>query len=1174
MGKKYRSLRSQRREILRKTETDFKNKPEKILYSFKYIFTKEDRSKALWKLTSNQRAIVFGFQLPKTFSELRKGGVTYYHDDYLKEIEWYCNEILIYYNQINSFLIYEVEFEKYFLLGDYESATAILDKIENEICISHWLIEKRLLVAEYEASFQKGKEVLANIVSEENEILTNILAQYSSTRFEKDISPRKSYNIISAFTDKHSTKIQNYLVFKLKFFDKLNHQNKGAILNIDNASSIIDKYRSFLTTVKLSVSESTIPNDLLEILRKELPALSAKIRDTELDKIISILGINQINISDSTKSFVNILDLYVEEKYEDVIEACKIFMPNNPAILELYEIFVRASINIAMEVQNPFPEKSIANAILENYSHIVKKDGETNASFQNATKHFYSVQNSAWCYTLFSFINFERSIYDNSFKYSRCGLIHGQYVNPLLSVYHTDLESSLYFLEFLKEALPESLVIDFWQKFNYAYRQGDFSQIFLWESKSFRHNLYFIRALQFVGLHEEAIEKVDALLNNESFSRHLLIQHNYEDVLYLKFVSTLILGDYEESINLATGIVIKNPNVHNKFHYESLFRIILDSSDDALYRNISCVILLNQYQQSNSSIWIAFDNFLCSYGLDYPHELGSCREMFDRNKLIYFLRNIAKQDVYYSSHNYESQDDLDNERIEVCLLLAEIDQDNIEEYYSEISEITRAQLIRKGIKQIDESRIYVDVKGIKKSLDKDLRENFIRSQNLLNVPLDQLDKIIENSGRVVIPYYSKSYDNKNEITDLNIKLTSFSRFEIFVDSFYKIRDKFIASNEFGIDTYLSMRIRHGTLLGEIRSVFENFNLITKKDSATGNYLPNSYWLSKFSFNSTNIESEFNNIFSELSLQIDDSSDEFKNKILQIKTESKASDGLFDYSFSSDDLFKLFRMKMADINNYDDFYDAMIDVLWEKTEMNLANVRYYISTVLKPKVDRFLSTSKLEIEKLISRLQYPTINELIREITSCQTSISVEFDKISQWFQRTNNKNINDFTIELPINASLSAIRRLYPTYSTLSPSLSVNANTIFDGEFFANFTDIFQILLHNIIKHSHLNPTDLCSSINVFEIDKGLQIVTKSNFDRDRDLREMNEIIVATSKQLATIETIEKTRKEGGTGFLKIKKILQTDLLRTKYTIQLFPVDENRVFHSEIIFEIENLQKN
>ena len=169
--------------------------------------------------------------------------------------------------------------------------------------------------------------------------------------------------------------------------------------------------------------------------------------------------------------------------------------------------------------------------------------------------------------------------------------------------------------------------------------------------------------------------------------------------------------------------------------------------------------------------------------------------------------------------------------------------------------------------------------------------------------------------------------------------------------------------------------------------------------------------------------------------IDKLSEELKNKWLQVKTEKKASDGLFDYSYNEPELLSLFTDKFGAIDVYDDFFNEVIFELWERTEHNLAEIRDYISKEIKTKNINLLLNLSSKLEELINKTENTRLNELIRNITSCQTSIGTEFDKISLWFRRTNNKSINEFYLDLPIDASLTTLRRIYPEYSLLNQIL-------------------------------------------------------------------------------------------------------------------------------------------
>jgi hypothetical protein len=96
----------------------------------------------------------------------------------------------------------------------------------------------------------------------------------------------------------------------------------------------------------------------------------------------------------------------------------------------------------------------------------------------------------------------------------------------------------------------------------------------------------------------------------------------------------------------------------------------------------------------------------------------------------------------------------------------------------------------------------------------------------------------------------------------------------------------------------------------------------------------------------------------------------------------------------------------------------------------------------------------DIDTLASKNEYPEINEIIRNITSCQTDIKYELDKISEWFRRTNNKSINEFDINLPVDATLTTLKRLFKDYNQIEPNIICNCNIKFEGEYFPHFNYI------------------------------------------------------------------------------------------------------------------------
>lgn len=179
----------------RKLERDVKYKKkinipvQEILFNLKYSYEDEHKQfKILDSLDDKQFFSINGNPLPKSYAQLGESGHTYTHNDFIKEIKWYTYNLKKNFNKINAFLKLEDDVYSNILLGNYDTAKGIIENIDKSICVSHWSIEQSLIIAEYQNGFKKNKETLANIISHDNQDLTNIFAKYQSVRVEKNLS--------------------------------------------------------------------------------------------------------------------------------------------------------------------------------------------------------------------------------------------------------------------------------------------------------------------------------------------------------------------------------------------------------------------------------------------------------------------------------------------------------------------------------------------------------------------------------------------------------------------------------------------------------------------------------------------------------------------------------------------------------------------------------------------------------------------------------------------------------------------------------------------------------------------------------------------------------------------------------------------------------------------------
>ena len=129
---------------------------------------------------------------------------------------------------------------------------------------------------------------------------------------------------------------------------------------------------------------------------------------------------------------------------------------------------------------------------------------------------------------------------------------------------------------------------------------------------------------------------------------------------------------------------------------------------------------------------IAYDEFLMAHNCRRPSELKPSIHKFEPDALRYFLRYVCVQEVMDVSFDvYESSREIEEERIAVCQWLSEIDPDKRVEYSEEIVSLTKLINIQDGLRDVDSSRIYVDVEAIERWAEKEMSESFDRYRLLV-----------------------------------------------------------------------------------------------------------------------------------------------------------------------------------------------------------------------------------------------------------------------------------------------------------------------------------------------------------------------------------------------------------------------------------------------------------
>lgn len=555
----------------------------------------------------------------------------------------------------------------------------------------------------------------------------------------------------------------------------------------------------------------------------------------------------------------------------------------------------------------------------------------------------------------------------------------------------------------------------------------------------------------------------------------------------------------------------------------------------------------------------AAEDFLESHGVMRPSELAPFAERFNQNLLLYYLRYVCVESVMDSSIAYLGSRELAEERQAVCSLLATIDPANADIYTAEAHEIGRRLAIQRRLREIETSRIYVDVEGVRRASEAKVREAFNRYTAYLRDGIDEetsltLREVTRKADSGDVDALIAMHLPHNEVRSLLAGILS------------DVRDEFVSSTEHGLDGYLSVRVRHGTLSNELRIPMESNNLITQTDGETGLYKENKYWIEYFDLETdeSRILSDKLNVFSR---GFDELVQEMKDTWIQVKRRPE-DPGLFDFVPREFEI-SFIASRTNENTQFDEFLDLIIELLQTRLDLTLKVVQKEVIITGKKKANRLLTNLLREIDEI--NLGWRK-GELATAINLARTSMSAAFDRVGEWFQLSARSRKAAFTLNEVIEISETHIQRSVPgfrakvsynvvEYDDVDPKEAVIVNNL------VSFGDVLNMALDNVVRHSKLKGNLYADIVITFvkddtgdrirflvENDLGPGVATPENISRISELRE----------ELHSDRLGEAVTTEGGTGLLKIWKTLLHDFdmpdIESKPDMDFGYVGKNRFF--------------
>jgi len=1101
--------------------------PIKILLELKSLPYNESRKKIKQALEHPYvRALLVknSLSLPKSYSDLRKGKTLPHIENLAGELAYYVQDLINHSAKLNRFFDLEGEHSDLIFKGNWFEAEKMISKIENEICYSYWGIENR--ISNYEMSDgTEGNWKFLKEINEVSELPYSLLLQSlfskkaesdnSVFQYKKDIE-----NVIKNFANVE----MQYVLFKSGYFLADSYSEYSYILHIESLSPIIDKYLFLVDLLVEIQTKDEYKNLVLEVVNDlELNGIN----DSRLLRIREKLELN-FGYHFSVK-IVSAIDFYSSGNYDEFLAFCEKFAIEEGVLpVEILNLYVKSLI----ELNSDFKELMIGglwNNLTKDLYNIYQRNEFYNESRENILKYYLLFTKDKKAKQLLSLVSAITGLKNSS--------------HALSSYFNSFSETSILFqcdyLNINDVQLQNSLSV----KIQQAVLNNDFSGISI-NLPEIKLLIYKSRAKKHRNI------KIDIRALEEKLYSNYVSNISREELFKLVYDFYIDEDNFYEAIKVYVNIYFKNKFLVERIEPRVLLNKIVDQNYTISKISLELPIYFHLEDADNYYKYVALDLYLNSIEVDRPSNLSNGEIKLSELE-VFMLEEVCNVSVLNNFYLIFSTDnEVIEERIEILKLLSRNDSSSQEKYLEEIATLTQKIKIKEYLENSNDGKINLNFTRIREDKVYNLENSYNRFIKLNEYTQKNELKLLDATETV------SSFLSEVKVDSSKLMDASYLSFKIL---FFEVVNHFLFSKEHGLDGDLSTRIRHGVLENQIRSVFMDKSLIANRNSEEkyNNIEKFDIYLRENNFDNNTIH-KVQQAIKKFSKSIDDQIQEIVKDLIQIQSNNNRNKpkALFNYNFAEEYLYVMFRAISSEIETYEEFLNTCFDSLKNHTVILLQQISEFFRLDVTVKVHELLNELKDDLGAILPEND-ELLSKINQDINQSSAIIQREIYSIADWFKLSNNleKTVLDF--ETIIQIAVESIN-LYS--KKVSPNVSVNTSILFQNSLY--YVDLLKIMLENAIKHSNLGTQDLVVDITVDSNEKEKDGMSFSNVVIIVE-NNLSPAITGLDNKLIQVKQgwnsgLESVNVEGGSGFQKIKRILQYDLKALENNFD-FEINEDKL---------------
>ncbi|HFI0633418.1 TPA: hypothetical protein ACGO4G_002025, partial [Streptococcus suis] len=750
-----------------------------------------------------------------------------------------------------------------------------------------------------------------------------------------------------------------------------------------------------------------------------------------------------------------------------------------------------------------------------------------------------------------SFEKYVSKLFYYTRKYSNFDLLNqfSMYLNQFLSGSQNDIRIELYdryiSLSYLKYVDNISETEEFLSKTN-ALSNIDFDSIINQKFDNLKFAAEFEVVLSLLRHSEVSITDFEILI--EVIERHKLPIWYLEEVKYFLYKYYLEKRDLENIILEFSDTYFRTKNAIFMYPLDEMRNIFDEENRNLDLSKIEVSIFAKLC--GSERLKYVFEDYLENNLIDYPSSIKITTGNKDRVRFV--LEYICTRDFLSDmALLFESEEQVVNERLSILSKLNEENEEDFDNKYTkEISELSQEVLLKKLVRSVNQSKLTVDSEKI-----------YEKNKNDFEKFLNDFFNSADSREIEYIPKQTINLSDGNQYFLLNLEEYT-PKMRALEGLFERIVNKFLFDDD-GLDSYLSTRIRHGTLQGQIRKPFNNYYLITEKISDSSEVYAQNEHIRDI----VGVEyGKISDILDKFSKSIDDEISSIKQELLQIKYKSRGIDsGIFNLNESFSDLEKEVYDKVKVLSNQKQIYDIIVEYIWKKIDNKVSKLQDLIKNDITNNFIDKLTT--LESNLVTNGVEVPSIKN---NIASCKTEIQIALEEVAGWFERSQISEDTIVRSEDLISVSENIISKINSDFEKVTFNLNLSEDYSISSKELPFYIDILLILFNNSMKHSGIKSEELIINASITDEDDCSVIKFRNNYLSNKEAT-IKESVEKLEKDLQVIDSsldIPMLTKEGGSGYSKLYKIIKFNLqkkltFKFEVTSEEFEVSINMGEYSE-----------